>query len=182
MDSIDPLFEILARAGAEQYGNERVTQLDHALQSARLAERAGSSPALVTAALLHDVGHLIHDLGDDAAVRGIDDRHEVSGAAFLARWFGPEVSEPIRLHVDAKRWLCHAEQAYFDHLSPGSVRSLALQGGPFDDEGAARFLAEPFARDAIQVRRWDDDAKVLGLETPSLAHFRALAERCRRVA
>ena len=180
METFDDLFAVLEKAGAEQYGQEAVSQLEHALQCAQLAEQEGAAPASVVAALLHDVGHLIHDLGDDAALRGIDDRHEFSGAAILDRWFGPDVTEPVRLHVDAKRWLCHAEGSYFSTLSPASVRSLELQGGVFDKEGADRFIAQPYARAAVAVRRWDDIGKVEGLATPPLSHYRELAEQVRR--
>lgn len=180
MEKFDDLFAVMEKAGADQYGQEAVSQLEHALQCAQLAEQAGAPAASVVAALLHDVGHLIHDLGDDAAVRGIDDRHEFSGAAILARWFGPDVTEPVRLHVDAKRWLCHAEDTYLSTLSPASVRSLALQGGVFGDADADAFIAQPYARAAVAVRRWDDIGKVEGLATPPLAHYRALAETVRR--
>lgn len=179
MENFDDLFAVLEKAGAEQYGQEAVTQLEHALQCAQLAEQAGAPAASVVAALLHDVGHLIHDLGDDAALRGIDDRHEFSGAAILARWFGPDVTEPVRLHVDAKRWLCRAEESYLSTLSPASVRTLGLQGGIFGDAEADAFIAQPYARAAVEVRRWDDIGKVEGLATPPLSHYRAVAEAVR---
>jgi [1-hydroxy-2-(trimethylamino)ethyl]phosphonate dioxygenase len=172
LDPIDRLFDILGRAGAAQYGNERVTQLDHALQCAQQAEAAGAPPALIGAALLHDIGHLVHKFGEDAAVRGIDDRHERLGSKLLAKWFVPELSEPVALHVDAKRYLCATEPSYNAMLSPGSVRSLALQGGAYDTAGAAAFRARPYAEDAVRVRRWDEAAKVLGRPTPDLEHFR----------
>jgi phosphonate degradation associated HDIG domain protein len=177
---VDDLFDILAGAGADRYGDECVSQLEHALQCAYLAERETSDPALITAALLHDVGHLMHKLGDNAARDGIDDRHEMLGYKFLRKHFGDEVSEPVRLHVDAKRYLCAIESKYFDTLSPASVRSLELQGGPFSDAEVEAFYARPFAREAIKVRRWDERAKIAGLETPDLRHFRAYADTCLR--
>ncbi|MGE0718957.1 MAG: phosphonate degradation HD-domain oxygenase [Alphaproteobacteria bacterium] len=180
MESIDDLFDVLERAGGAQYGQEAVTQLAHALQCAQLAEQEGAPPATILAALLHDVGHLIHEHGDDAALRGIDDRHEASGAALLGRWFDADVTEPIRLHVDAKRWLCRSEAGYFDILSPASVRSLNLQGGVFDEAGADAFIAQPYAQAAVAVRRWDDIGKVPGLETPPLGHYRHYAEMVKR--
>ena len=182
MESLDKLFDVLERAGGAQYGQECVTQLAHALQCAQLAEQEGAPPATVVAALLHDIGHLIHEFGDDAALRGIDDRHEVSGASLLGRWFGADVTEPIRLHVDAKRWLCRAEEKYFSILSPASVRSLELQGGVFDEAGADAFIAQPYAQAAVAVRRWDDIGKIPGLATPPLAHYRPLAEAVLRAA
>jgi phosphonate degradation associated HDIG domain protein len=182
VESLDDLFDVLERAGGAQYGQECVTQLAHALQCAQLAEQNGSTAATVTAALLHDVGHLIHEFGENAALRGIDDRHEHSGAGVLGRWFGSDVTESVRLHVDAKRWLCHAEPAYFDTLSQASVRSLKLQGGIFSLDEADAFLSRPNAAAAIAVRRWDDLAKVEGLATPDLAHYRRIAETVRRTA
>lgn len=176
--AIDELLELLATRGGAQYGEEAVSQRDHALQAAFLAEAAGASAALIVACLCHDLGHLLHAFGEDAARRGIDDRHEAIGAKRLRRRFGPDVSEPVRLHVDAKRWLCAGAggAAYRASLSPASVRSLALQGGAFDAAAAAAFIAEPHADAAVRLRRWDDEAKVPGRATPPLEHFRRYLE------
>jgi phosphonate degradation associated HDIG domain protein len=172
---VDRLLDVLGRA-ADRYGQEAVNQCQHALQCAALAERAGATPELVAASLLHDVGHLLHALGEDAALRGVDARHEDVGAAFLARHFTPAVVDPVRLHVDAKRYLCGAKADYFDRLSPASVRSLELQGGPFDAAGQLAYLARPHARDALRLRVWDDEAKDPAAITPPLAHYRAALE------
>jgi predicted HD phosphohydrolase len=136
-----------------------------------LAEDSGAPPSLICAALLHDVGHLLHELPDDAPDHGVDDVHERLGYDFLRRSFIPEVSEPVRLHVAAKRYLCAADADYFATLSPPSVQSLAMQGGPFNDREAREFEAHPHFQHSVELRRWDDLAKVEGLETPSLAHF-----------
>ena len=157
--------------GNAQYGREAVSQLEHALQCATLAETADRSPEFITACLLHDVGHLIHDLGEDAADRGMDDRHEYRAMPLLQTLFHPAVTEPIRLHVEAKRYLCAVDPIYWDTLSPASKRSLELQGGIFSPETAAAFIAQPYARDAVQLRIWDDRAKVPHLPTPTLDHF-----------
>ena len=150
----------LYRTGADAlYGGEAITQQQHACQCAALAQAVGAPLALVAAAVLHDLGHLVHGLGEDCAERGIDDRHEVSGAALLARWFPPAVSEPVRLHVEAKRWLCHAEPGYHASLSPASRRSLALQGGTFTAAEADAWIMQPHAPAAVHLRRWDDLAK-----------------------
>ncbi len=181
--SVADMFAALERRGGEQYGGEAVTQLAHALQSAALAERAGASDALVIAALFHDLGHLVADDPDavpdaDAlAAAGIDTRHEDTGAEMLARRFGPAVAEPVRLHVAAKRYFCAVNADYLAGLSPASVRSLALQGGPFSPDEAAAWIAGPFARDGLRLRVWDDLAKDPDAVTPGLDHYRTVAAR-----
>ena len=176
MSAVDRILGVLEESGAEQYGDEAVSQLQHALQCAHLAECSGAPDPLVVAALLHDFGHLIHKLGEDAAARGIDDRHEALGRKYLSRWFGEEVTGPVGLHVDAKRYLCATDPAYFDCLSPASVRSLELQGGPFSEAEAAAFIALPHARDALAVRRWDEQAKDPKAVTPGLDRYRPCIE------
>jgi phosphonate degradation associated HDIG domain protein len=171
MDPVERIRERLVRFGGAEYGGERVTQLEHALQCAALAEASGAGAALISAALLHDIGHLLHDVGPEAAERGLDDRHEVLGGDWLAHWFGEDVAGPVRLHVDAKRYLTATDPGYLAMLSPASVRSLALQGGPFSGDAAAGFIARPHAAAAVRLRRWDEAAKIPGRPTPDLAHF-----------
>lgn len=168
------------RSGGRMYAGEPVTQLEHALQTAQSAEQAGADAALVTAALLHDLGHLLNDQGETPTARGIDDVHQYAALPFLRPLFGDEVLEPIRLHVDAKRYLCTVEPGYFDALSDDSKRSLALQGGRFDPEAAAAFAQRPGAARAVALRRWDDAAKTAGKVTPPLAHFAAIMETAAR--
>ena len=151
-----------------------MTVLEHSLQAAWFVQRKGGSDTLVAAALLHDVGHLLHDEGEDAATRGVDTRHEELGAEALAEHLPAAVLDPIRLHVAAKRYLCFAEPRYLASLSPASVESLALQGGPMTAEEAESFLALPHARDAITLRHADDAAKVRGLAVPELESYRSL--------
>lgn len=172
MDAIEQVFEVLGRSGSRQYGGERVTQLAHALQCAALAERHGADSPLIAAALMHDLGHLLGEGDRGLAARGIDARHEDIAATWLAPWFGPETTEPVRLHVEAKRCLCRADPAYFDHLSAGSVTSLQVQGGIHSETEAAAFRARPHAEAAMLLRRWDDDAKDPHARTPGLEHFR----------
>jgi phosphonate degradation associated HDIG domain protein len=157
--------EIIEGKGHRLYGLSAINQRAHALQAAWLAEQAGCDAALITACLLHDIGHMVHDLGQDPARDGIDDRHEERGQAWLAHWFGPEVTEPVRLHVAAKRYLCATEADYFAKLSPDSVRSLALQGGPMAEPEVAAYRANPHAEAATMLRRFDERAKVKGLST-----------------
>lgn len=170
----DGLENLYAERGTRRYGLNSISQLEHALQGAALAGAAGDPDSLVVAALLHDVGHMIHDLGEAPARRGVDDRHEVLGADFLGRWFGPAVTEPIRLHVSAKRYLCAVETSYRSKLSPDSVRSLALQGGPMSDAEIADFEATAHWRDAVKLRRYDERAKVPSLDVPKFAAYAGL--------
>jgi phosphonate degradation associated HDIG domain protein len=176
MTPIDRIFERFDRHGGNDYGGERVRQLEHALQCAALAEAEGAAAPLIAAALLHDIGHLIHDLGDAPAAREIDDRHELLGREWLSRWFGEAVTEPVRLHVNAKRYLTATDPSYFATLSAGSVRSLELQGGPFTRKLTVGFIGLPHAPEAVRLRRWDEAAKVPGKATPDLAHFRRYLE------
>jgi phosphonate degradation associated HDIG domain protein len=170
MSALDEIRAAFARRGRETYG-EGVSQLEHALQCAACAERDGAAPALIAATLLHDIGHLIHDLPPDIADQGVDAQHESLGSAWLSRHFGPDVTEPVRLHVAAKRYLATTESGYVDLLSPASIQSLRLQGGPMSMAERVRFAAERFAEDAVQLRRWDDEGKVVGRRTPGLDHF-----------
>lgn len=182
MSVVDEVCELFAARGHAAYVGEPVSQLEHGLQSAYHADKDGASDALVVAALLHDIGHLLHKLPEDAADHGIDTHHENIGRAWLARYCGPEVTEPIRLHVPAKRYLCATDPAYLAGLSPASTQSLRLQGGPFTAEERAEFEQNPYYRDAITLRRWDDLAKVPGLRVPALSHYRARMERVMREA
>ena len=170
MSALEEIRDAFARRGVETYG-EGVSQLEHALQCAMCAERDGAGPALILATLLHDIGHLIHDLPADIADQGIDAQHESLGSAWLSRHFGPDVTEPVRLHVAAKRYLATTEPGYFDLLSSASVQSLQLQGGLMSTQERGCFAAERFAEQAIKLRRWDDEGKVVGLATPGLEHF-----------
>jgi phosphonate degradation associated HDIG domain protein len=171
MDKIDTLLELFATRGANQYGREAVTQAAHALQAAAIAESEGASPALIAAALLHDVGHLIHKLDPETAGWDRDDYHENIGSGFLNKLFGPAVVEPVRLHVPAKRYLCAVEPAYFGILSPASIRSLELQGGEMAEAEAVAFRNKPFAFDAVRVRKWDDRAKIPGAATKQVTDY-----------
>ncbi len=173
------MFETIERCfakhGDKKYG-EYVTQRQHALQCAMLASQEGSSSALIAAALLHDIGHML-DQSMGSREPGEDLMHEVTGAEFLAQWFPKEVTEPVRLHVVAKRFLTGNDPAYYDTLSPASKHSLDLQGGPMSSDAQRQFLEVPFAKDAIQLRRWDDQAKETDLDMSlSLEDFRELLE------
>jgi len=176
MQPIDTIFELMSNSSPRRYG--AVNQLEHALQCATNAEQAGAPPALVTACLLHDIGSVLVGNAREFIERGEDAEHEVRGARHLSAWFGPDVTEPIRLHVGAKRYLTATDPGYFARLSAGSVRTLELQGGPFTPEQAALYIAQPHAGAALQLRAWDEAAKVAGRETPPLEHFRPQLEAC----
>jgi phosphonate degradation associated HDIG domain protein len=170
--------QLFTRRGGEQYAGEPVTQLEHALQSALLAESEGADDELVTAALLHDLGHLLHDLGATPTLQGTDDLHQYLALPFLRGLFTAGVTDPIRLHVDAKRYLCATHPGYHDALSADSKRSLVLQGGIFSENQAQAFIGQPGAIQAVRVRIWDDLAKEEALPTPPLSHYLERARRC----
>lgn len=167
MTAVETIGELFAGPRARDHLGEPVPIGEHMLQAGALAEAAGAEGALVAAALLHDTGHL---LGED------EDRHAEAGANWLRQWFGAAVTEPVRLHVPAKRYLCAADAEYFGLLSAESVRTLSLQGGPMTPAEAAAFGALPFSRDAVSVRRWDDQAKDPAVTAPRFAHFAPLLE------
>lgn len=176
--SFQDIETLFARRGAEQYSGEPVTQLEHALQSAQLAEQAGADDELVTAALLHDLGHLLNEQGETPSLRGIDDLHQYYALPFLRGLFGERVLQAIQFHVDAKRYLCATRPEYWASLSDDSKRSLELQGGIFSANEAQAFIARPHAKDAVLLRLWDDQAKAASLPTPSLSHYLERARRC----
>ncbi len=179
--SISDICILFGRKGGRAYEGEPVTQIEHALQTASRAEDANASPALVTAALLHDLGHLLNDQGETPTLRGVDDLHQFAALPFLRHLYSDDVLAPIRLHVDAKRYLCATRGGYFEALSIDSKRSLALQGGVFTPEEAQAFIAQPYAADAVAVRLWDDLAKIAGAPTPPLAHYVAALEAAQRI-
>ena len=179
MSPVDWITGLFGSAGVADYLGEPVTVAQHLIQAGTLAEAAGAAPALIAAALLHDVGHLrgadpLADSGELSGrelMAGTDNDHGDRGAAWLARWFPRAVTEPVRLHVAAKRYLCAVEPGYFELLSPASVYTLSVQGGPMTAAEAGAFAANPYARDAISVRRWDDSAKDPDAVTPDIEHF-----------
>lgn len=167
-DTVAELLALYKDKGVAQYGREAVSQTEHALQCAALAEAEDAGDALIAAALLHDVGHLLAKHGDNT---DINDMHESIGWGFLKTNFGPEVAEPVRLHVEAKRYLCAVDSTYFGILSPASVHSLELQGGWHTPAEALSFEKTEFYQDAVNLRRWDDRAKVPHLATRALADY-----------
>ncbi len=178
IERIEHLFELHGQKHYDGARQEPVTALDHALQCAQLAEWADAEPTLVAAALLHDIGHFLE--ADDHVPEDMDDAHELLALPFLMRAFGPAVAEPVRLHVEAKRYLVAATPGYLATLSPASVHSLSLQGGPMSPAERAVFDAMPFSRHALALRRWDDLAKEAGKRTPPLDYYLAMLQQLRQ--
>jgi gamma-butyrobetaine dioxygenase len=168
MAIVDEIMQLFATKGSAEYGGERVSQLEHALQAAHLAQMEKAPPNMIVAALLHDIGHLLADAPDAA--------HEEIGHAYVAKLFPDAVSAPVRLHVAAKRYLCSSDAHYFETLSPASVASLREQGGPMTEAELDAFEDEPFFSEALALRHWDDLAKIEKLEVPSLDSYRATLE------
>jgi phosphonate degradation associated HDIG domain protein len=170
-DIIADILNLFNDKGHSEYGGEAVTQLEHALQTATLARENSASDQLITAALLHDIGHLLHDLPNDAPLKGIDDVHENKAAVFLRKYFPEAVTEPVRLHVMAKRYLSSTEETYYSLLSEPSKQSLVLQGGLMSSAEVSAFEQNPFFSDAVKLRKWDDQAKVQELTTAPVEDF-----------
>jgi [1-hydroxy-2-(trimethylamino)ethyl]phosphonate dioxygenase len=171
------IFAIFAERGSGAYFGEHVSMTEHMLQAAYFARQEDAPAGLVVAALLHDIGHLVEPVPDDLADWTEDARHEEIGARWLATRFGPEITEPVRLHVPAKRYLCATDASYVAMLSQASVVTLKLQGGPMSPGECLQFEAKHFWREAVRLRRWDDQGKVSGLKTPGLAEYRQLIEQ-----
>lgn len=170
--TLDAIDALLARAGEVDYG-EQVTMLEHSIQCALFAQRDGAPDALVAAALLHDIGSFVSS--PDGAFG--EYAHDRTGGAWLAQRFAPAVSEPVRLHVAAKRYLCGIEPEYRRELSPASLHTLGHQGGPMQAHEARAFEREPFFDDAVRLRRWDDAGKLAGMTVPPAHSFHALLRR-----
>jgi phosphonate degradation associated HDIG domain protein len=177
MTVVADVLTLYASRGTQAYFGERVSMAEHGLQAAHFARVEGAAEALVVAALLHDIGHLLEDVPADIEEWTLDARHEETGARWLAQRFAAAVSGPVRLHVAAKRYLCATDADYLSRLSAASVHTLKLQGGPMSASELAPFEAQPFWREAVRLRHWDDQGKVAGLKTPALSDYAPLIER-----
>lgn len=176
-DIIEYLRELFASQGDQEYLGEQVSMATHMLQAAMFAEQQGASDTEIAAALLHDVGHFANTLDASVAEQGQDAYHEDAGADFLSRFFAPEVVEPVRQHVATKRYLCAVDPAYFDRLSPASVHTLELQGGPMNAEEVSDFERNPHLQACIRVRKWDEAGKDPALPHPDFDHYLPLLRR-----
>lgn len=175
-DAVEEAETMFLSYGTTPY-ESGVTHTEHALQTATLAELAGAEPSEIAAALLHDIGHLsvLVDQNDITAALA---KHEEIGFLWLKTRYVPEVSEPARMHVEAKRFLCFSDSTYWRSLSDDSRTSLVFQGGPFDSYEASRFLSRPYSNVALKLRRWDDNGKQPGRSTPDLRHFLDILSQC----
>jgi phosphonate degradation associated HDIG domain protein len=171
------LGDIFARRGAEEYLGEAVTVAEHMLQGAWFAEQEGAGDELVAAALLHDIGHYTSEFGTYSPEDTKDRYHDAAGAKVLEPFFPPLITECVRLHVAAKRYLCVKHPGYFDDLSEASVHTLSLQGGPMSKDEIADFESNPFHEHAVRVRKWDDAGKVKGLKTKHFSDYELLLQK-----
>jgi phosphonate degradation associated HDIG domain protein len=170
------LAGIFERRGGEEYLGEQVTMAEHMLQGAHFAERRGESDEIIVAALLHDIGHFTSEFGTFSMDDTEDRLHEEAGARVLERFFPPVVTDCVRHHVAAKRYLCAVSPEYLDRLSQASIHSLKLQGGPMSQDEVEQFKTNPHLAEIIKVRHLDDEGKVAGLKTPDFAHFAPLVQ------
>ena len=175
MNPTDQIRDLFSERGHLAYG-EGVSELQHALQAASLAQKDNASHNQIVAALLHDIGHLLHGLPEDVAEQGIDGHHERIGEKWLEKYFGPEISQPVRLHVAAKRYQCTVNSDYLGQLSPASAKSFILQGDKMNGDELSAFEKNPFFKNALQLRTWDDNAKDPEMETPLLEHYLPLVK------
>ena len=178
---LDGPGEMFATEGREACPGEDVTMAGHMLQAAAFAQEEGASDELVAAALLHDIGHFAQI--QVAATDGQADwhrEHDRAGQAFLAPHFSEKVAEPIHLHVAAKRYLCATDPDYGAGLSPASIHTLKLQGGPMSEGECAKFRRGPYAGDAVRLRNWDDRGKIAGKDVPAFGHYLPVLRRVLR--
>ena len=173
---IDFILDLFSRRGAEEYMGEAVSMAQHMEQSAACAVADGADDALIVAALLHDIGHFVGDFPIDSLEIGIDNYHEEAGAQFLTPFFPSSVTEPIRLHVAAKKYLCAVDKSYFERLSDASKQSLQVQGGPMNEADIHEFESNPHHQSAVKLRYYDDEGKVSGLDIKSIDQYREKLE------
>jgi phosphonate degradation associated HDIG domain protein len=170
------ILGLFAERGSHEYMGEAVTMSQHMEQTAACAVADGAPDSLVISALLHDIGHFVGEHPIEALENGIDNHHEDVGADYLEPYFPPSVTEPIRLHVAAKRYLCATDDGYFGRLSDASINSLNVQGGPMNAAEVQAFEARPHYQDAVRLRLYDDDGKVAGLTIRPVTDYRATLE------
>ena len=173
---VNYIEDIFDRRGAESYLGEDVTMSQHMLQAAQCAEKSGADDSLIVAALLQDIGHYKNEIPETSLAKGIDNYHEEAGANFLENYFPISVVEPIRQHVAAKRYLCTVNSDYLERLSPASIHTLNLQGGPMNKEEVKEFEKNDYLEQCVKLRYWDEDAKDPERVHPAFSYYRPLVE------
>ena len=168
------IMDLFPRRGAEEYMGEPLSMAQHMEQTAACAVAGNASNELIVAALLHDIGHFVGDFPIDALENGIDNDHENVAAEFLAPYFPQSVTEPIRLHVPAKKYLCATDKNYFDQLSDASKQTLVVQGGIMNSEEVKQFETNRYYREAVQLRKYDDNGKVANKTIHPIIHYQSL--------
>ena len=171
------LSDIFTRRGGEEYLGEPVTMAEHMLQGATIAEQNGQEETIIVGALLHDIGHFTSEFGTFNMEDTEDRFHEDAGADVLADFFPPVITDCVRFHVAAKRYLCAAKSEYFNRLSPASVKSLELQGGPMSNAERVEFEKNPHLQEIIQVRYLDEAGKRADMDISSFSHFAPMVQR-----
>lgn len=178
-ETVHGILKVFGERGSGQYGSECVSQLEHAIQCAMLAQESDAGASLVVAALLHDIGHILDEADLPQSDEGnLNDSHEDKAYPWLLRTFGAAVADPVRLHVAAKRYLCTRDPSYATQLSPTSFKSYLDQGGPMSEDELQAFEREPYYQKALQLRKWDDLAKVANKPLPDISSFKELLESC----
>ena len=171
------LGDIFDRRGGEEYLGEPVTMAEHMLQGAAIAEQNGQDEIIIVSALLHDIGHFTSEFGTFTMDDTEDRYHEEAGAKVLEQFFPTVVTDCVRYHVAAKRYLCATKPEYFKRLSEASIHSLNLQGGPMNADEVAEFEANPNLKEIIAVRYLDEAGKRADMETPDYWHFAPMVQR-----
>lgn len=167
---VEEILAAFAACGHMDYG-ENISMQEHMLQAACIAEQKGEDVAVIVATLLHDYGHLVCNMPNNTFLDGVNNYHEEVGAKALEQWFGEEIVGAVRLHVDAKRYLCAATPTYMDKLSAASITTLGVQGGPMNDEEMAAFREKSGHQIALKVRVYDDMGKEPQMQRPDLVHY-----------
>ena len=173
---VELIEDIFLRRGAESYLGEQVTMAQHMLQAAQCAEEAGADITQIVAALLHDIGHYKNEIPESSLAKGVNNFHEEAGANFLEEYFPASVVEPIRQHVEAKRYLCAVRPEYFMRLSPASINTLNLQGGPMNEKEIREFEKNDYLEQCVNLRYWDEKAKDPERKCASFSYYRPLIE------